>query len=180
MDTPMRQRSPFQSPAKGEVEKPTPMTVLVRDIMKLNIETPPTNPLKPVEATWSESEEPKNIIDIDKSLFDAHQKYDPAIPTTWPVLSLPFHTMSKRSKPTHIDEMLLYVRYEGYGATVLHQLLWETIHCAVTEEDKQGIELAAFVFWPFSVTSFGYWKGCTGMSSEEYDEWKKLREDEKV
>lgn len=79
--------------------------------------------------------------------------------------------------PTHVDEMLVHVHYKGAGAKVLHQLIFEAMDCAETEEEKLGTELAAFVYWPFNVTADGYWKGTTAMTRDEMDLWKEMTVD---
>tara|TARA_R110002003_G_scaffold125_11_gene11456 strand:+ start:705 stop:1229 length:525 start_codon:yes stop_codon:yes gene_type:complete len=173
----MQLDSHFQSPAKCETESLPPTGVLAHGIANLIIEAPPTALARSDNDTSTRPEAPQSSGDIN--LLDVDGKYDPNTPATWPILYLPFHITPDCSIPTHIDEMLVHVHYKGAGATVLHQMIFEAIDCAVTEDEKQGIELAAFAYWPFNVTTDGYWKGTTGMTSEEVDLWTEMKADRK-
>jgi hypothetical protein len=153
------------------------MRVLAPDIANVMIEAPPTALARSDNDAFTPPEEPQGLGDINSLGVDG--EYDPNTPATWPILSLPFHITPDCSIPTHIDEMLVHAHYKGAGATVLHQMIFEAIYCGETEDAKQGIELAAFAYWPFNVTTDGYWKATTGMTSEEVDLWMEMKADGK-
>jgi hypothetical protein len=113
--------------------------------------------------------------DDDDSLVFTSQAYDQGEPMTWPILYLPYHITTRSSNPQHVDEILRFVHYKGIAAMALRNLLADAIEAADKEEDKVEMEVMAYLFWPFNVTSDGYWKEVSGMTQEEMDAWKEAR-----
>jgi hypothetical protein len=120
---------------------------------------------------------PSNKTDVSDT-FEDTPKRDPADPTTWPILSLPFHTTTGGGAPQHVNEMLTLVHYGGDGAVVLRRLLYEAVKGVETEDEKRVVERAAWVFWPCNVTMGGGWKQCSGVTKEEALKWNAMIDEE--
>ncbi|KAH7067704.1 hypothetical protein BKA63DRAFT_570981 [Paraphoma chrysanthemicola] len=170
MDSSTQLGSPFHSPAKRESDALPSTTVLIHNVANFAMSPPPRS----LEHEDSGSLQEPGYESKPVS-FEVDSEYEQNIPSTWPVLFLHFHTTPGCAVPTHIDKMLVFVHYKGPGAAVLHQLLCKAIDRADVEEEKQGIELAAFAFWPFNVTADGYWKDLSGMTNEEVNMWTQMR-----
>jgi hypothetical protein len=113
---------------------------------------------------------PPKIGDMDDTFSDhvSHERA-PMEPSTWLTVSLPFHMAPDGSAPTHMDELLIHVHFKGAGAAALRQFLMDALQEVDTERDKQGLELLAYLPWPFNVTVDGLWKEVSGMSEEDIE-----------
>ena len=147
----------------------TPSTVLHRRSLKLVAGDPDEvdHLLTPLKTRAKQDE---------RSPVDGSQEWNPQDPYTWPIVHLPFHLTPNASVPSHIDEMLVHVHFKGLGATLLHDLLYKATEEMETEEEQTNIGRMAFDFWPFNFTQDGWWKGVSGMSPKDLNEWKVTRQ----
>ncbi|KAF2126409.1 hypothetical protein P153DRAFT_369130 [Dothidotthia symphoricarpi CBS 119687] len=158
------EKSPlFTKPPPGAPQRNTKSSVNPTTVILF---TPPETP-------------PKFLVSdpvIDNSAWDSND------PSTWPMVYLPYQNFaaSSSSTPTHVDEMLVNVHYKGEGARKLRSLLWKAIDECDIEEDKQRTERLAFLYWPFNVTTDGWWKEMSGMTMQEMDVWRALTNEMKV
>jgi hypothetical protein len=121
---------------------------------------------------------PPKTGDMDDTFSDhVSHKWAPMEPSTWPTVFLPFHMAPDGSAPTRMDELLIHVHFKGAGAAALRQFLMDALQEVDTERDKQGLELLAYLHWPFNVTVDGLWKEVSGMSGEDIEAWKKVKEE---